>query len=328
MLALGLYAKYTFLFFVAGIVLASLTIKAYREAMFDRRLFISILIPVVTVFPHAVWVLNHWEVVWGNIAFKAGVHQPRSILHIPMGVLNFVQNSFFMLVLFFLVVFGVFRPKWQSISGNELLRFIERFFIAIGLLFAAQIVLGGTHRFHERWLQPFALVVPLWVFLRLESLELSAERLRRFVMCGVIVLVGITGARASQIWLGGSDGGRNLLQMNYIPLTEELAKLDAANATLLAGDRVLAGHLALHFPKATVISLERRGYQPTIDPTRPIIAVWHHELGVDNSLFIGLWLKELFGEFRFAEDIRHAKVPPLLSRRHTNEFAFVKVEVP
>ena len=152
--------------------------------------------------------------------------------------------------------------------------------MAVAAALVAQIALGGFSRFHERWLQPLLVSVPVYLFTLLRPGDLEPRRVRRFGTLLAVCALGLLAARATQLWYGGLDRGRYPLQMDLDGPAAQLRDLGLARATIVAHDRVIAGNLRLLFPQARVLCAAQPHYVPPLAADGPCFLVWNVHGGV------------------------------------------------
>ncbi|MGO7465288.1 hypothetical protein ACCS53_38855, partial [Rhizobium ruizarguesonis] len=69
-------------------------------------------------------------------------------------------------------------------SSNPIVRVIERMMIIILIAFVGVFLFAGASDIHERWLDPFLLFLPIYLFLKLEIVGSSAVSPRQMTSTG------------------------------------------------------------------------------------------------------------------------------------------------
>src|SRR5262245_17634817 len=173
--ALGVYAKYSYPLFAAALALAGLTIPGFRARLLDRRLLLSLSLATVLLAPHLAWFADNHEWVVGWLSAKTGTDDPqRSLANVGRGSLHLAQNVVVILALPIVILPLAFPQALRRVEQPRDLpgdanRLLGRFLLITTALLLGLVVVGGTTRFHERWLQPFLVFVPVYYFGRLRD---------------------------------------------------------------------------------------------------------------------------------------------------------------
>jgi Dolichyl-phosphate-mannose-protein mannosyltransferase len=329
---LGVLSKYNFVVLAAALFLAVLACPPYRRCLLDWRLLLAGAVAALVVLPHFLWAMEHREEIWGLLAAKTGVGEGGSLHGLWKGMWNLLVSNIFLLVLplvgtLALVFRPGLKPLWEPpVARSDGCRLLERFFLATLVLLTLQ-VLGGTTRFHERWLQPFVLLVPVWLFSRLQGISLPRYRVRAYVaVLGCLALL-VTGGQAARIWLGSVDDGVYPLQMSFDEASEQLSDEGFGRAAIVTSDRVVGGNLCLCFPRARVFCAWHPGYHPPA-PTmsKPCFAVWHLNMGAQFPAVLQEYASQSFPRPMVPHGpVGIITVPPLLPGRNTNYFGYVRL---
>ena len=330
-LGMGMLAKYNFALFAASLFLAGLSCRPYRAALLDVRMLLSGTLAALLLLPHLLWFLKHAEQVCPLLVVKTGLGESGTTAGVLRGLWNLLISNGVVLVMPFVagVVF-LLRPGsgwgFRSAAKSDACCLLERFFLA-ALLHLTLQVLAGTTRFQDRWLQPFVLLVPVYVFARLEGATLKPRRVRRYGAVLAMVALLLTVTQAGRIWLGSRDDGTYPMQMSFAGFDECFSAEGLDRATVLTSDRVLGGNLCLHFPGARVFCVRQRGYRPRIDTeSGPYFAVWHWSLGATYpDEFAAYADRTLPRRLVPAGPVRFVKVPALRPGRATNYFGYVRL---
>src|SRR5437764_2739496 len=156
--------------FAAALGLAALTVPGFRARLLDRRLLVSAAVAGLVLAPHLAWVADHWWRIADWLANKTGLTpEPRTLAGVARGSAHLIQNVVVILTPLGLLLPLAFpqalrrveRPRDLPGDANRLL---GRFLLAALGLLLLMVVVGGTTKFHERWLQPYTLFVPLYFF--------------------------------------------------------------------------------------------------------------------------------------------------------------------
>jgi 4-amino-4-deoxy-L-arabinose transferase-like glycosyltransferase len=324
-LGLGFLSKYNFALVAAAFLAAALTIPSLRRGMLDYRILVTIAIATLLILPNLLWLFNHRASLVGILNQKlhgAGVdHQ--------YGRVRGLATLFTNIGLILLPAGALFAIGRTQLERRHDLtdshRLLGRFFIAAIALLFGLILLGGASRFHERWLQPFTLLVPLFVFSCYRFR--SATALRALAIIVVVAGLAYAGVRGGQICFGGFDRGTYPLQMDFSGAARELAARGGPGAVILSRDREVAGNLRYQLPWARHLTSAHPLYLPPLDGfTGPRILVWNQINGNTLPGDLGAFAATTFG-WNIPGDlpIEFVDVPSRLAGRRLNRLAYIIV---
>ncbi|MFL6513395.1 MAG: ArnT family glycosyltransferase [Chthoniobacterales bacterium] len=324
-LGLGFLSKYNFTLVAAALLIAALTVPSLRRRLLNYRMLLAIVIVAVLVLPNLIWLFDHRTAVVAVLDQK--LHGP-AVDH-QFGRLRGFATLFSNVGLILLptaAVFAVFRTQLERLRNfTDIQRLFVRFFIvAVGVLLLL-ILLGRASRFHERWLQPFTLLVPLFAFTSCKVR--SAGTLRGLAIIVVVAGLAYAGVRTGQIFFGGFDRGVYPLQMDFTGAARTLSGRGGPGAIVISQDRELAGNLRYQLPTARHLTSSHPLYLPPLDGFKgPWILVWNQRNGntLPNDLrefsvtTLGLNISEEL-------PVEFVDLPPKLSGRRTNRLAYIVV---
>jgi 4-amino-4-deoxy-L-arabinose transferase-like glycosyltransferase len=277
---LGVLSKYNYVFFAAALVAAGLTVTSVRVRLLNRRLLLSAGIALVIAGPHLLWLVGNWNAVMASLTFKARIGQaPRSLGGLFAGTRSLVTNIIILpapLVACLLVIFPqVLRRREVADEGETLL---GRFFLAVVVLMLLQVA-GGAVRFHERWLQPFTILTPIYFFTRLRDVELPAPRLFAFRAALMVVVVVLCIARTGQIITGTGTSSRPA-DRPFAAAASRLAESAGPGATIVTWERDVGGNLCRLLPNDHHLCAGQPLYRPFHGrPAGKCVVVWNPLFG-------------------------------------------------
>lgn len=330
---LGVLSKYNYVVFAAALLIAMLLSRPYRRCLLDRRVLVAVAVAGAVVLPHLLWAMAHRETIWSALGLKTGIGRSGGEAGVARGLANLYLSNVLLLTLPFLggLTF-VLRPRLRELhravaSNPDGVRLLERFFLAALALLTLQVFVAGTTRFHERWLQPFLLLVPVYGFARLEGVRLEPRRVRRYAAVLAALALGVTAGQAAKVWVGSRDDGVYPLQMAFGGAAECLAAEGFGGAVLVASDRVVGGNLCLCFPGARVYCAWHPAYRLR-EPVgeRPCFALWHLNQGTTCPKALqGYSARALDRPLVPAGPVRVVTVPAIHTGRRTNQFGYVRL---
>ena len=161
---LGVLSKYNFIFFLAALLLASLSFREGRRAVIDRRISISVLCAVIVLLPHLVWLARenfasvHYALARSEAAAPAFNRLPK--------IFHAVSLSYLEVLLFFSVTALAFRRYFSKDENadNALPRLFRRLALYGLLAPLLAIVFLQPGNFSSRWLAPVLFTLPLAAF--------------------------------------------------------------------------------------------------------------------------------------------------------------------
>lgn len=203
---------------------------------------------------------------------------------------------------------------------------LGRFFVLVVLVILAQIYLLGVSRFHERWLQPFVVVFPLWLFAGIDPAAVRPGRARAFAVLLVLFAVAYTAARAVQVTVF-VDQPRGLypLQLSFDELARRIEAEAGDRPTILTPEREVGGNLLLQMPDATVCCTAEPLY-PVEPGDGPMVVVWN--LGLTRGHMVLPWFAMVDFRDRYErpippEAIRTVEVAPAAKGKLPTVIAYV-----
>jgi 4-amino-4-deoxy-L-arabinose transferase-like glycosyltransferase len=290
MLGLGALTKYNYALFASALLLSALTIGSYRIRLLNWRMLAALAIAVALVLPHALYLVAHWAPITNLLRFKAGAGTLTGD-GAAKAARDLVTNS--LLILAPLGITGVlFFPQilrrrqaaaeqsttepilpTQEDRDRDNLCLLERYFLILMLLLGLVIV-AGAKRFNDRWLQPFALVAPLYLFGRLRGMALRPWRVSGYAVTLAGCAAVLIAVRAGQLLRGGSPGCPYALQS----LTGAAVRLRidlGPGATTIASQRAIAGNCCYWLPQMRHLCADRPMYFPPCRfPQRKLALIW------------------------------------------------------
>lgn len=279
--ALGLLAKYSYGFLLAGVLLAALSLPRFRVAFADQRIGLTLVVFLATLTPHVAWLLSGFTPEMTTQASakldlggetlslaRSGV----SLLTLLKVILAFVAP----LGLVYGIAFFVRnRPTaFEAAAPSEAEQFLGRLLFVELALVAVLGAAGGVLGFKGRWMQPLLFFVPLSLLLKLRS------RINRRSVHRLLVVAGV-GAAASLTALGGrvlsADMFKEYTRFNapFDALAGEIRARGFEHGVILTDHHWTAGNLRLRFPESVVLT---PGYKHLpFSRHAPALIVWQGE---------------------------------------------------
>lgn len=277
---LGMLTKYSYVGFLAVLLLALLAGRDTRPVLLSRWTLLAVAVAALMVVPHGLWVLQHWNQAIESTAGKLTGKVPVGFVHglwlglssLVLAVLAFAGPWALTLGL----VFGrdalrAWSRWWRPAAppagaGVDMQALWRRYFLALGLLFLAMTVFGEVTRFKDRWMMPFLFLLPVAFFGCAPELAGHARlpRLRRVIATVAVLVLVLLTARVPYNALRDKP---DELNQPVRELAQALrARGYAGKGTIVSNDRTLAGALRVQFPRAHVEVDDGDGILPAERP--------------------------------------------------------------
>lgn len=282
-IGIGTISKYNFVLLPAATVVAVFCDRGWRPRLFDPRVLLTAAAAILIVLPHALWLAGNVELATaGTIGKMVEANAPQGIVRIlrAIGSLVLACLAFGALtVVIFVIAFRRdFRRSW--IIGDRWTRLLGLTMLVSLAGVVIVILVAGTTKITERWLDPYLLVLPLYLLLKLDRAGSDVSRsLARFLpIFLVIMLVTLLALPGKTLTAGLTDG---YTRINY-PFASVAAVLKAEGepTLIVAGGMHLAGNMRLQFPGVPVLDAGQpvAGFPKPEAMKGPILVVW-----IDND---------------------------------------------
>lgn len=331
---LGGLTKYNYLIAAVGLVTAALMVMPYRRTLLSWRLSWSVIVAAVIVFPHLLWLNNYWGQISTELAQKTGVGYHSGLTWATLrGFAELLQNLVLIpliLLFFFAVCFPLgLKRRTRDIPdtpSREGARLIEWFAVGVLAWMVIQLTLGG-HRIHERWLQPYFLLLPVYLFTRLVDMELNLIRIRRYAWCLGMCALAVTVTRFSQNWLGARDDGVYPMQLRFDATANQIRDQVGDFDMILGADREIAGNLKHCFPDKRVLCTGRPACQPPRQTDELYcLFVWNAVYGDEFPIHLDVVQAHLPEGGQVVKS-GVLELPPQLPNRHTNRLGYHLIDL-
>lgn len=296
LIGIGALSKHTYFIGLGTLIVAMLLQPAGREALWSRRLFLTLAIAVAVALPHQVWVLAQ-PVDLGSEAARtlvptgseAGFFAQRGagLMAMTTGTLGFLSPWLPLVILAAPTAFagrGMWRPPVPAGAATDIdpARLVRDACLT-ALLFLLFIVLAfGVTRLPERWMHPLFLIAPIWVFAGFSAMPNRAAIARRLTVVILAVAAIALGWRFAGFTVASPlFCGKCRLEVPISELATEMRAAGFDRGTIIGGDEFTAGSLRAQFPDSRIISLHMPDFRPPAprgaaadDPDRLCAIVW------------------------------------------------------
>ena len=280
--AAGLLAKYNFALFAFALLLASASLAEGRSRLWSWKLGLTLAVGAVLVAPHAVWVFEHRAILKEELLRK--VTHTRAVeigrfARSGIGLREIATNLFLTAGPVALVAGWMFRRARLRIESMPLnpvttipRQLLGRFLLVALTILTAMVLGNGWDRFHERWLMPFVLVFPLWLFSYVNVEAVEPQTIRRFGYILTVLVVAYFAVRTVQVTIFlDRTGGLYPLRLDFTALARAIVAEAGEQPLILVKQREVGGNLKLAIPGARVLSCY--GGLHDLPPTDGVIVI-------------------------------------------------------
>ena len=278
-IGIGTISKYNFVLLPAATIVAVLCDREWRARLFDPRVLLTAAISLVIVLPHALWLLGNVDLATrGTIGKMVEANAPHGLARIAraLGSLLLACIAFGALTVVILAI--AFKTQFRgALRASDRWTRLIGLIMLVSLLGVVLVILGaGTTKITERWLDPYLLILPLYLLLKLDragaDVSCSLGRLVPvFVVLMVVTLIPLPG----KTFTGGLTGSYS--RINYpIASVAEALRAEGQPAVIVADGMHLAGNMRLQFPQTPVIDAGHpvAGFPKPESMRGPVLAIW------------------------------------------------------
>jgi 4-amino-4-deoxy-L-arabinose transferase-like glycosyltransferase len=258
-IGLGSLSKYNFILFLAGLLLAALTLKNLRAAVLNWRMLLAAIIGVLIFLPHGLWTMHHWQMASATSSkFDILNNAPWLGTTVRgLGKLFFVGIGFILPAIAIpgLIFFRAKKSGGEFPIRCDFVRLTIRTLAVIVGLVALCVMFFHITNFRGRWFQPILIIVPILIAVLLHR-RLEARQLKWLVGFSTFIAVTLLVALPSRIVFGEKLRHEEPLHFPFATLAAQM-KNDLAPATVIVTeDNLLAGNLRLALQPRLVVTTE------------------------------------------------------------------------
>ena len=262
--------------FIAALVLTALTVADYRRVLLSRYGVVALVVALAALTPTALWMLDHKGAVLARTS-KFALDKIGPIAGRVQGLGELMQGA----VLFaapLLVFFAIML--WRQRKGRKMpseaetgaagYRFLVRLVPVALAMTIAGILVSGTSRVEDRWLQPVLFLAPMGLAAAFAPRLSSEQGFRRLSFWSALVAVILIPGLAYHLHYG-SAGKPPIGQLDYASLYRQ-ARSDLDFRAVLSDGPQLPGNMRLFDPSLVPIHYEMPDSLQRI--RRPLLVVW------------------------------------------------------
>jgi 4-amino-4-deoxy-L-arabinose transferase-like glycosyltransferase len=258
-IGLGCLSKYNFVLFLAGLLLAALTLKNPRAAVLNWRMLLAAIIGGLILLPHGLWAVHHQQMATASSSKFAIQHSAPWLGSTVKGLKSlFLASIAFILptiVIPTLIFLHAEKCPEEITVRCDFVRLAIRTLVIIMALVVLCVMFVHVTNFRGRWFQPVLIIVPVLIAALLRQ-QLEARRLKWLMRFSAFVAIALLIALPSRIVFGEKLHHEEPLHFPYAVLAAQM-KNDLAPATVIVtDDSLLAGNLRLALQPRLVVTTE------------------------------------------------------------------------
>ena len=294
----GLLAKYNFAVFALALLGAGITLRPLRPKLLNFRMATTITIATLVFMPHLIWMLENYGAIRGEYGRKLGDPSDAGAI---WALIDLVKNCL-LLAAPTIAIFGAVFPHWYR-PTNEPRDFssiveswILRYFFFAAAIYATCIVATQADKFHERWLEPIFLLLPILFICRVSRMQVPNLSLKRLGHVLIFFALLITTIRAGQLWVGNSHRGFITMDYIYNQAASELAQSATDGAIMVVDNHEIGGNLINCGESLPCVCADHSAYQPAWSKgQQEYVLVWREEEGETVPGYLADYASEELG---------------------------------
>lgn len=252
LVGLGLLSKYSFALFAASLLLAALSLPAFRRVLLRPGLALAVATALLLLAPHLSWVLQHSALALAGLEKTESAAGP-----VWLGVISALKAGIAFLTPFWLAAVALLWPQRRQLQlaspvqapDQALLQRLPLALVGVLLVF---VLASGATRIKDRWYQSLLFYAPLSVATL--AAPIPPRRLRWLVGTGLGAATAAALLLPGRTALAGLTGKSS--RPNY-PLPQLVASLVQQHGSpdlVLASNGLLGGNARLALPGIPVLT--------------------------------------------------------------------------
>ncbi len=274
---LGLLSKYNFSLHLAALAVSLLTLPEGRRVLYDRRLLLTLWLAALVYAPQGLWLLEHHAELARGLGKLGVARTPVSLL--PGRLIVAIAAYVAPLLMIVALIGGVRLPMSRpDVPNTPVTRLLGRYVAVIGLilLVGTGFIAGGHLR--TRWLFPFMVLFPVWLFSRIPPDCLTPLRARCHAGCSgvaasiilLLMLLRIPGAAWTQ---KPTD-----INLPFNAVADSLRQAGFHHGVIVAANAHMAGNLRYQFREQALVITPHLGFHlPPRLAGQPLLLFWEAE---------------------------------------------------
>ncbi|HXM00184.1 MAG TPA: glycosyltransferase family 39 protein [Rhizomicrobium sp.] len=258
---LGILSKYVFIVLPIAMTIAVAFVPRFRARLKLVPLLAAVLVAAAIVAPYAIWAQSH---EYSLFALAQTITKSSGPALSPLSWLKGTGNLVVALAGFLVPMIAIFPLLyWRAckpLTGQgdaddrSWLRLYEIAMVAGVVIMWGAVFFVGTEAFKPRWMHQVAMMLPIYLFLRVKLAGVGERADKIFAIVALVFALGIFAARAV---IYETDGSHCKTCREYWPMqtyAQDLRRAGFAGGTIVAPTYDLAGNLRGIFPDARVVT--------------------------------------------------------------------------
>ena len=261
---LGIISKFSYLFFLTGLLGAGLLIEKTRCIIFSKGFLIATAVCILVIGPVLIWMSQNPMLSFASVnkfQMSQGISWGKAIIRsiTKTGSVIVIQS-------FGLIVPGLI-VAWKSRTGLDKRGILNE--LSSGLLIYGAIItfvlvtvvsiLFKVTSFRERWFQPMLVWLP-FLFVVVVRRHLDINNVRWILVLGSIVAAGYALVMVGRVWLADFLQKPVRLNTPFGELAKRIKNTNSVPDVLICGDVWLGGNMRLYYPNVPIITPQYPDY--------------------------------------------------------------------
>jgi 4-amino-4-deoxy-L-arabinose transferase-like glycosyltransferase len=278
---LGCLSKFTYLLFLAGLVLAGLTVDRYRARLLHPASLIGGAVAAALVLPFALWFLAQGHDLGRLYVREVRIEDDDDwVAEAGMGLAYVARVAAYYLAPLGAVLAvcapAVYRRRPRGAEGPPGGRLLGWLLAWVLGLLALTALSGNLGLLKFRWLFPGFFLAPLYALWRVERHGGPGRRLRALTAVLILAESAVVVGLVVRVTAASLFSRPYRMNEPYDAVAAGLARAGFTRGTILGGFGSLAGNLAVRFPDSRVLHTEYPGFRPARRGDAQCLLVWDH----------------------------------------------------
>lgn len=252
---MGMLSKYNYTLFLAGTIIAGMSILAFRRCLLSKKSILSVLLTLIITAPPYIWIATNLDKAAASSKKLKVLEGSTAINSLLIGLGSLVSSwigYFWPALIMYGFLLFLTRPVRETKPDEEVHQFLKRALLASFFLCVLMVVFFKVTYFKERWMQPVLFFLPVFSMYYLNS-RLNRERfyalLTLTLIPGFLAMVVFSGS----VLLAGITGKENRLSPPYRALAARIQEEGFEGGFIITDDHRIGGNFRLYFKDSTVI---------------------------------------------------------------------------
>ena len=246
-LGIGILAKANYALFLVVLTLALITLPEGRKLLFSKKIFLSLSIALAVSGNYLLWISGHLD-----ISLSATEKFTRLENNYPWrGLRSLTSNSLLFLTPLWIVYLLTFPKdflKSQRANKGFDTRFLNKYFLFLGLVLLGMVLVMQVAYVKDRWLQPLLFVTPIFFFNRMPPHSITPRKFKVFLTITTTTALAIYLALTFRVM--GVSYTKNFCRLNFPfgVMAEDVRKAGFSRGLIISDNRFIAGNMHIQLP--------------------------------------------------------------------------------